>query len=159
MIIRTIPIILMLPACDAGPQSPAPAAPAALVSGAPMGEPPAPIAEPDTLPDHASPEALLQSVLAGRRERPLAFLARAELPTAGKPRLDSLDEARAHRHFRMNSVQPFWARIEAAVAGGRFRIDVQQAIATARFDVGGAAGVMTLSLQKLDGRWYLDLGN
>lgn len=156
MIIRTIPLSLLLLACDAGTQPP-PAAPQAAVA-APLGEPPAPVAEPDAQPDRGSPEALLKSVLSGRKDRALSFLARAELASAGKA-LTILDEARAHRHFRMKSIQAFWAKIDDAVAGGRFRIDTREATATATFEVGGAAGVMTLSFVKVEGQWYLDLGN
>jgi len=158
MIIRTVPLSLVLLACDAGPQKPAPVAPRTALHVAALGEPPAPVAEPDVLPDRSTPEALLRSVLHGRSDRPLAFLARAELATAGKP-LDKLDEARAHRHFRMKSIQPFWAKIEAAVAGGRFRFAVREASATATFEVGGAAGVATLAFDKVDGQWYFRLGN
>jgi hypothetical protein len=162
MTIRMMLLLVLAAACEGAPQPPAPAAlsPAA-VSAAPLGDPPPPAAEPDTQPDRSSPEALLRSVLSARNaaDKTLAFLARAELLTAGKARLDKLDEARAHRHFRMPAVGPLWSRIEAAVAAGRYRIETHDALATATFEVGGAAGTLTLSFEKVAGQWYLGLGN
>jgi len=162
MIIRTAWLLLLVSACDAGSQASAPpAASPQVLAAAPLGDPPPPAAEPDTLPDRSSPEALLRSVLAARKDSrvTLAFLARAERPTAGKAQLDKLDEARAHRHFRMRSVQAMWARIEEAVSGGKFRVETHDARATATFEVGGALGTSTLSFEKVDGHWYLGLGN
>ena len=162
MTLRTASALFLLAACDAGSQAAAPpaAAPQAL-AGAPLGDPPPLVAEPDTQPDRSSPEALLRSVIAARTDDrvPLAFLARAELPTAGKARLDKIDEARAHRHFRMPAVGAMWARIEEAVAAGKVRIEAAGARGTATFDVGGALGTSSLSFERVDGRWYLALGN
>lgn len=165
MIIRTTMAVLLLAACDAGSQASSPPAASAsapvLGAGAPLGDPPPPAAEPDTLPDRSSPDALLRALVAARKDErlSLAFLARAERPTAGKAQLDKLDEARAHRHFRMPSVQAMWAQIEEAVAGGKFRIEERDDRATATLYVGGSLGTSTLSFEKVEGHWYLSLGN
>lgn len=163
MTIRTAIALLLVSACDAGSQASAPpaASPQALTTGAPLGDPPPLVAEPDTLPDRSSPDALLRTVLAARKDPlvTLAFLARAERPTAGKERLDKLDEARAHRHFRMRAVGAMWAQIEEAVSSGKFRIEAHDEHATATFDVGGALGTSTLSFERVDGQWYLGLGD
>jgi len=160
MIVRKATLLLTLAACDAGPATPPPAAPVAARTGGPVGEPPPLAEEPETPPDRSTPQNLLRSVLDARKDarQSLGFLARAELPTAGKARLDKADEARAWRHFGMKSVGAFWARVEGAVAAGRFRVEVVDATAAAVFEVGGAAGTLTLSFEKVDGQWYLDLG-
>ena len=161
--IRTTIALLLFSACDAGSQasSPPAAAPPALAAGAPLGDPPPVAAEPSTLPDRSSPDALLRVVIAARKDEgvSLAFLARAERPTAGKAQLDKLDEARAHRHFRMPSVRAMWGQIEEAVRTGKFRIEEHDGRATATFDVGGSLGTSTLSFERVDGHWYLGLGN
>lgn len=160
MVVRNALLVVLIAACDAGPGTPPPAAPLATTAGEPLGDPPPLVDEPETLPDRSSPAALLRSVLAARADArgALGFLARAELPTAGKTRLDKLDEARAWRHFGMKSVGPFWAQIEAAVTAGRFRVEVADDRATAVMDVGGSMGTRTLSFARVNGQWFLSLG-
>jgi hypothetical protein len=155
-------LLATLASCDAGSQTaaPGPAAPQTQ-AGAPLGDPPPAVAEPDTLPDRGSPEALLRSVIAARTDErvPLAYLARAERPTAGKTQLDKLDEARAHRHFRMRAMDATWSQVAGALAAGAMRVTLDGDRATAAFDTGGALGTSTLSFERVDGQWYLVLGN
>lgn len=161
MTVRNATLLLMLAACGADPATPPPAAPLAAAAGKPLGDPPPLVDEPERLPDRSSPVALLREVLAARNDarQSLGFLARSELPTAGKARLDKSDEARAWRHFGMKSVGAFWAQVEGALAAGKVRVAIGDGTATATFDVGGSLGFLTLSFERVDGQWYLNLGD
>jgi hypothetical protein len=123
-----------------------------------LGEPPAVVDESTLTPDRTSPEALLRGLLAARRRGDLAFLARCDLSTAGKGKLDTLDVARAWRQFGWRSVEPFWSKVETALNGGLFRTDLNGARATLVFDVGGALGEIELLFEGNIGGWHLDTG-
>lgn len=138
-----------------GPPSTPPTSPGTAPTGKALGDPPPLVAEPAEMPDRASPERVLRSMLAGRAAQDLPFLARCEAVTAEKAQLDSLDEARAWRHYCMKSIQPLWDKIEAALEDGAVEFTVDGDRATGKFDVGGAIGRIDLQFIKVAGDWYL----
>lgn len=139
--------------------APAPIPPAAPApSGNALGDPPALVAESAEAPDLSSPEKALRSILAGRARQDLPFLARCESVTAGKERLDSLDEARAWRTYCMKSVGAFWSKIEEALEGGNARFTEDGDSARGVFEVGGSLGETELRFVRIGGRWYVEMG-
>lgn len=158
-------VLLIAFGCDRGgaatgalPAAEPPEPPAAALAATPLGEPSPLVSESTETPDRSSPEALLRSILAGRERVDLAFLARCESATANKEFIDKVDEARAWRNYCMGSVEPLWLKIEGALDGGRASFTAEGDRGTGLFDVGGAIGEMDLRFTRIDGQWYIEIG-
>lgn len=156
LLIAIVPGLVVAAGCGGGGPagSPAPTGPA-FEAGSPLGEAPALVGEPAERPDLSSPEMVIRSILAGRAREDLSFLARCDAETAGKQRLDRMDEHRAWRYYCMEAMKPFWNKIEGSLQSGGARFTVDGDRATGAFEVGGALGVLELPFVRVAGEWYL----
>lgn len=135
-----------------------------------LGDPPAPLAEPEVAPKQDSPEELLRSILDARDAKDHAALARCSSTSAGRADLTEVDASRAERDFLHEHVAKVWDRLRDAIATGDLTIDTEtfqnpegdppiEARATARVPVPeGSAGEYQFVLVRIGGQWFLLVG-